>query len=172
VCTHGRHDPCCAERGRPLVRALSEAYPEQTWECSHLGGDRFAGNLLCLPHGISYGRVAAEDGATIATEYLLGRLDLAHLRGRGSYPFAVQAAEWHLRTRLGSTGVDDLVLTRYHVDRTDVAAVFATAAGASWSVQMRIAHAPPQRLTCHTTRMLAAPRFQLLQVDRLDTTPT
>jgi hypothetical protein len=172
VCTHGRHDPCCAERGRPLARALSAAYPEQVWECSHLGGDRFAGNLLCLPHGISYGRVAAEDGATIATEYLLGRLDLAHLRGRGSYPFAVQAAEWHLRTRLGSTGVDDLVLTRYHVDRTDVAAVFATATGASWSVQMRIAHAPPQRLTCHTTRMLAAPRFQLLQVDRLDTTPT
>ncbi len=172
VCTHGRHDPCCAERGRPLARALSAAYPEQTWECSHLGGDRFAGNLLCLPHGISYGRVAPEEGATIATEYLLGRLDLAHLRGRGSYPFAVQAAEWHLRTRLGLTGVNDLVLTSYQADRTDVAAVFATAAGTSWSVQMRITHAPPQRLTCHATRMLAAPRFQLVQVETVDATPT
>jgi hypothetical protein len=172
VCTHGRHDPCCAERGRPLAGALSAAYPEQTWECSHLGGDRFAGNLLCLPHGISYGRVAPDEGATIATEYLLGRLDLAHLRGRGSYPFAVQAAEWQLRTRLGLAGVNDLVLTSYRADHTDVAAVFATAAGTSWSVQMRITHAPPQHLTCHATRMLAAPRFQLLRVETVDTAPT
>lgn len=167
VCTHGRHDPCCAERGRPLARALTAAYPEQTWECSHMGGDRFAGNLLCMPHGISYGRVAPEDAATIAAEYLLGRLDLPHLRGRGSYPFAVQAAEWHLRTRLGLTGVNDLVLTGDHVDPPDVTAVFATTAGAAWSVQMRITHAPPRRLTCHATRMLAAPQFQLLQIGRL-----
>ena len=27
VCTHGRRDPCCAERGRPLASALSQAYP-------------------------------------------------------------------------------------------------------------------------------------------------
>jgi len=172
VCTHGRHDPCCAERGRPLALALSAEYPEQTWECSHLGGDRFAGNLLCLPHGISYGRVAPEDGAAIATDYLHGRLDLAHLRGRGSYPFAVQAADWHLRTRLGLTGVNDLALTSFTGDRSNVVASFATAAGASWSVQIRIAHAAPQRLTCHATRMLAAPRFHLLQIDRLDTRPS
>jgi len=172
VCTHGRHDPCCAERGRPVARALSAAYPEQTWECSHMGGDRFAGNLLCLPHGISYGRVTAEDAAAIAGGYLLGRLDLAHLRGRGSYPFAAQAAEWHLRAKLGLTGVNDLVLTGHHIDLPDVTTVFATAAGGSWSVQMRISDAPPQRLTCHATRMLEPPRFQLLQVGRLDTTPT
>jgi hypothetical protein len=37
---------------------------------------------------------------------------------------------------------------------------------------MQITHAPPQRLTCHATRMLAAPRFELLQVERLDTIAT
>jgi hypothetical protein len=115
--------------------------------------------------------VAPEEGATIASEYLLDRLDLAHLRGRGSYPFAVQAAEWHLRTRLELTGLNELVLTSYRADRTDVAAIFATAAGASWSVQMQITHAPPQRLTCHAMRLLAAPRFQLVHVERLDTIP-
>ncbi|HEX6338960.1 MAG TPA: sucrase ferredoxin, partial [Jiangellaceae bacterium] len=113
VCTHGRHDPCCAERGRPVASALSAAYPEHTWECSHMGGDRFAGNLLCLPDGIAYGRVAPEDAPTIAREYLDGRLDLAHLRGRGRYPFAVQAAEWHLLTKLGLTGKNDLVLAEH-----------------------------------------------------------
>lgn len=167
VCTHGRHDPCCAERGRPLARALSAAYPEQTWECSHMGGDRFAGNLLCLPDGIAYGRVAPEDAATIAREYLHGRLDLAHLRGRGSYPFAVQAAEWHLRTKLRLTGVNDLVLAEQRVDQVGVTAVFTTTSGSAWSVQMRITHAPPRHLTCHATRLFAAPQFQLLQINKL-----
>ena len=32
VCTHGRHDACCAERGRPTAAALSRTHPEQTWE--------------------------------------------------------------------------------------------------------------------------------------------
>ncbi len=167
VCTHGRHDPCCAERGRPVARALSVAYPAETWECSHMGGDRFAGNLICLPHGVVYGRVAPEDAAPIATAYLDGRLDLAHLRGRGSYPFVIQSAEWHLRMRLGLTGVNDLALTEHHVDRHDVTAVFDTAWGAEWSVRMRVSHAPPRQLTCHATRLVAAPQFQLLQIDQL-----
>ena len=27
VCTHGRHDTCCAERGRPAAAALAGAHP-------------------------------------------------------------------------------------------------------------------------------------------------
>jgi hypothetical protein len=46
VCTHGRHDACCAVRGRPVAAALAAAYPERTWECSHIGGDRFAANVV------------------------------------------------------------------------------------------------------------------------------
>jgi hypothetical protein len=30
VCTHGRHDACCAVRGRPIAAALTAVYPEQT----------------------------------------------------------------------------------------------------------------------------------------------
>lgn len=167
VCTHGRHDPCCAERGRPVARALSAAYPEQTWECSHMGGDRFAGNLLCLPDGIAYGRVAPEDAAAIAREYLRGRLDLAHLRGRGRYPFAVQAAEWHLLTELQLTGVNDLVLAEHRVDEVGVTAVFTTTSGVAWSVRLRISHAPPRHVTCHAKQPFAAPQFHLLQISKL-----
>ena len=42
VCTHGVHDTCCAVRGRPVAAALARRWPEATWECSHVGGDRFA----------------------------------------------------------------------------------------------------------------------------------
>ena len=46
--------------------ALAAAYPEETWECSHLGGDRFAGTMNLLPHGLSYGRVPAGRAPAVA----------------------------------------------------------------------------------------------------------
>ena len=61
VCAHGRHDQCCAVRGRAAVAAISAEYPEFTWECSHLGGDRFAATMLVLPEGLCYGRVDSTD---------------------------------------------------------------------------------------------------------------
>src|SRR3546814_4969337 len=45
VCTNGRHDPCCADFGRPVVRALRAAGVE-VMESSHVGGDRFAANIV------------------------------------------------------------------------------------------------------------------------------
>lgn len=168
VCTHGRHDACCAERGRPVAHALSTAYPDQTWESSHLGGDRFAGNLLCLPHGITYGRVPPEGVVSIASRYALGRLDLDHLRGRSSYPFPVQAAEWHLRRRLAATRIDDVVLRDYRSGSGDMKAVFEVRGGAAWSVHIGISHAAPQLLTCRATQALAPPRYELLAIQRVE----
>ena len=57
VCTNGRHDRCCATYGRPLALALQASHGELVWESSHVGGDRFAGNLVCLPGGHYFGRV-------------------------------------------------------------------------------------------------------------------
>ena len=57
VCTHGRHDACCAERGRPVAAALTASHPAETWEISHMGGDRFAANMVVLPEGLYYGRM-------------------------------------------------------------------------------------------------------------------
>ena len=82
VCTNGKRDACCALRGRALVTALAEDHAERTWECTHLGGHRFAGNLVCLPHGLVYGRVGPADGPRLADAYLAGRLDPLMLRGR------------------------------------------------------------------------------------------
>jgi hypothetical protein len=112
ACTHGKHDACCARFGRPLYEALSEQLgPEAVWQCTHIGGDRFAGNALCLPHGVYYGRVEREDVPSLVDEYLAGRVTLAHYRGRSCWPFAVQAAERRIRAEEGLTALDDLRLT-------------------------------------------------------------
>lgn len=110
VCTNGRRDACCAELGRPLVAALTAARPEQTWETTHVGGHRFAGAMLVLPHGLVYGRVDASTGLRIAGLADEGRLALEHLRGRAAYAPAVQVAEAALLEELGRDGVHDLRL--------------------------------------------------------------
>lgn len=108
VCTHGRRDPCCAGRGWPVAVALTEAFPEQTWQCSHVGGDRFAANVVLLPHGLYHGRVAPEDAVAIARRHVEGRVAIDTLRGRSCFPPAVQAAQHFARTRLGVDEIEAL----------------------------------------------------------------
>jgi hypothetical protein len=111
VCTHGKHDPCCARYGRPLYEALrDELDPEWLWQTTHVGGDRFAGNLVCLPEGLYYGRAEGAAALAILDEHLAGRIMLDFYRGRSCYSFAVQAAEREVRQATGLTGIRDLVL--------------------------------------------------------------
>ncbi|NLG54325.1 MAG: sucrase ferredoxin [Rhodococcus sp.] len=110
VCTHGKHDRCCAVRGRYAAAAIAAHYPELTWECSHLGGDRFAATMILLPHGLYYGRVdSAVNPADLVALYLQGRVDDRFLRGRSSLPEAVQAAQHHARVHTGDDRLDGLV---------------------------------------------------------------
>jgi hypothetical protein len=130
ACTHGKHDPCCARRGRPLFDALSEQLDsDSVWQCTHIGGDRFAGNLLCLPHGVYYGRVERDDVPSVVDEHLLGRISLSHYRGRSCWPFAVQAAERRIRAEEGLTGIDDLSLASADRDGERWAVAFDTPVG-------------------------------------------
>jgi hypothetical protein len=108
ICAHGKHDQCCAVRGRGACAAIAAAYPEFTWECSHLGGDRFAATMLVLPEGLCYGRVDSTDSARLVGLYLEGRLNDEFLRGRTSLPHAVQAAQHFAREAYGDDRIASL----------------------------------------------------------------
>jgi hypothetical protein len=110
VCTHGKRDPCCARRGRPLARALRAARPGQTWEIGHIGGHRFAATFMAFPHGLTFGRVPAAAGPVIVAAYEAGSIALEHLRGRAGDPWPVQAADVLVRRQLALSGLDDLVV--------------------------------------------------------------
>lgn len=92
VCAHSKRDTCCALRGRPVAAALEAVRPGRVWECSHLGGDRFAANVLVLPAGLLYGRVlpfaAPQFVAAAEDDEVVGAL----LRGRVGLPPTAQAA--------------------------------------------------------------------------------
>jgi hypothetical protein len=93
VCTQGRHDECCAVRGRPVAAVLSERYPDETWECSHIGGDRFAATMILFPHALTFGRMDDHDPAVAVEEYRAGRIAPEGFRGRANLPRVVQAAQ-------------------------------------------------------------------------------
>ena len=51
ICTHGRHDKCCAKFGQKLADQMryhvhEQNYPVEVWESSHLGGHRFAATMI------------------------------------------------------------------------------------------------------------------------------
>jgi hypothetical protein len=110
VCTHGRRDPCCARRGRPLARALRAARPDETWEIGHIGGHRFAATFLAFPHGLCFGRVPAARGPEIVAALEAGEIVLEHFRGRAGEPPVVQAADVLVRRRLGLRGIGDVAV--------------------------------------------------------------
>jgi len=159
VCTHGRHDACCAERGRPLAAALADSpHAETVWECSHVGGDRFAGNLLVLPRGLYYGRLDPASVLGVADALAAGHLELDHLRGRSDRAMPVQAAEIEVRRRFGLAGLDDVRPTGARGDG-DLTSVTLDAAGREVTVQVRRVLEPAQQLTCGALRDNPVPRF-------------
>jgi Sucrase/ferredoxin-like len=107
VCTHGRHDLCCAKFGNALWCALRDMDPGRAWQCSHIGGDRFAANVLVLPHGIFYGRVRPTDLPDLLRASDAGEIWMPGYRGRSCYSRSIQTAEYFLRRESGSFGFDD-----------------------------------------------------------------
>ena len=165
VCTHGRRDPCCAERGRPLARELAASHPGLTWESTHVGGDRFAANLVAFPHGCYFGRVAPTEGSEIAAAYAEGRIArLDHYRGRSSDPFHVQAAERALRERLSLDRIDAVSPQQAsrRGERADV--VFATELGPHRVALERVL-GTPMRLTCHAADEESPPAWRTLEIE-------
>ena len=147
VCTNGKRDACCALRGRVLVTALAADHAERTWECTHLGGHRFAGNLVCLPDGIVYGRVPPAEGPRLADAFLAGRLDPVLLRGRSAWPAPAQVAEQELRVRHRLDGLTDVSLVSVEADADRAAVTLGTPEGGTHRFELAADRLGPPRPT-------------------------
>ncbi len=172
ICTHGAHDVCCATRGRRVAAAVAAAFPTQTWEISHIGGDRFAANLLALPLGAYFGRVPAEHGADVAAAVGTGRLALRYFRGRACHPPPVQAADWFARDRFGLELVDELSWSGTRPDGDVTVVAFRRGDNVAVEVRLRVGRAArPRRLSCHVEHEERPPVYDLLEVSSRGRTP-
>lgn len=112
-CTHGRVDAWCAIRGRPVARALAAAAPGRAWESTHVGGCRFAANVVCLPSGVYYGRMTAADVPGVVAAADAGAIALPWYRGRADLPTPAQAGEAFLRSLTGLELLADIRFTGF-----------------------------------------------------------
>jgi hypothetical protein len=97
ICTNGERDLCCARRGISTYNQMSELVGDRVWQCTHVGGHRFATNCLYMPFGIYYGQVDEGDLASFVEDGRNRRLNLEHYRGRSHYDVAGQVGEYFLR---------------------------------------------------------------------------
>jgi hypothetical protein len=110
VCAHGLRNACCGRLGAPLARALAARHPGQVWETTHVGGHRFAANLVILPHGLYFGPVGVAEATAAISAYAGGTITPERYRGRAGQPKATQQAEYAQLTRVGSLEVAALAL--------------------------------------------------------------
>lgn len=159
VCTHGKHDRCCAKFGRPLYEALCEVVDEEwVWQSTHVGGDRFAGNVVSLPHGLYYGRVDPGEVLTLAESVLERRVHLETYRGRSCYPMPVQAAERAVREATAALGVEDVRFVSSRGSAENRLVVFA-ARGVEWEVEVRRVEGELTHLTCDAAELRRPRRY-------------
>lgn len=127
VCTNSKRDACCARYGVGIYNELRQHVGEGAWQCSHIGGHRFAPTALFFPHGINYGRIEPDDVAAMTAAYQNGEIALEYLRGRACYDRPTQAADALLRQRHHLT----------HVDHVQFIASDMTGAN-EWAMQFRV----------------------------------
>ncbi|GEO96662.1 sucrase ferredoxin [Kocuria turfanensis] len=166
VCAHGQHDPCCAVHGRPVARALSEHWPELVWECAHVGGDRFAGNVVIAPDGVYYGGLDAESSVDVIGEHLAGRVHAEHLRGYTDLTPPQQAAVAAALGHFGPAGRTDYTVaeTSRHGDRWRIRLVGRPPHPGRVDVELQAHHAPPCRLTCRGPATSSAVVYELTAI--------
>jgi hypothetical protein len=111
VCTNGKRDQCCAVRGRPVAAAIAAAGWD-TWECSHLGGHRFAATIMLLPTGDMFGWLDPQSAVEVIRRFDAGQLAASHYRGRCGQPAPVQAALHAAAVRLGDFRRDAIRASR------------------------------------------------------------
>lgn len=168
VCTHARHDRCCAVRGRPVAQILWAAYPDRVWESSHVGGDRFAATMVLLPHGLYYGRVPPDDAVAIVDAYDEGVVVEEFYRGRSSLTNVAQAAQSYARRATGDMRIGSFAPIHQHRSDADGWVVELDGGDAVLRVSVRETRSAPLLSTCGATVPASVREFELASLVRVN----
>lgn len=168
VCTHAKRDQCCAIQGGPLARSLSDAHPGQVFECSHLGGHRFAPTALSLPDGAVYGRLDLESAASALRLAADGMVEPRWLRGLSGLAPTAQAADIALRIRLGLRGLHELAVEDVVSGEGHTAVRLRTADGERWEALVAPHENPPRPASCGS-EPAPSTSHRVVSLERVDT---
>ena len=167
VCGHGSRDPCCARTGRPTAVALAGEYPDLVWESNHLGGHRFAANLVAVPDGSYHGGLDPGQGRQVAAAVLAGEVELASFRGRAGRSAAAQAADWYVRQYTGQASLDAVEIAGERPSQAGDGSVVVElrVAGEAIRATVRPATPPVERLiSCGIAELGAPEHYELVEL--------
>ena len=165
ICTHSGRDACCAIHGRALISAVHEALPHEVrtsvWECSHLGGHRFAPTALTIPSGAVWGRLSVDRALEIHADAMARTITTDSYRGRSAWPAPLQVAEAQVRGAIGEVSenaldvlwvIDDRAMpVRPGVRFENLAQLMAEVRhrdGRAWRVTVRTQEIAPRSESC------------------------
>jgi hypothetical protein len=163
VCTNGQRDACCVLHGIGVYNRLQREFGDAVWESSHLGGHRYAANLLALPSGRAYGRLRADNALEVGAAVMAGALPLAYCRGYTAWEPAAQAAELLLRQRLQlSTAEGPRLLAGAALDETRWQGEFALADGSRHRVSVVRELGAPVHASCGDAKTTTTVELRLV----------
>jgi hypothetical protein len=122
------------------------------WETSHLGGDRFAANVLVLPSGLLYGRVLPFAAAEFVAAAEAGEVVGALLRGRVGLPPAAQAAVAFAHEQLALRRRADLQVVDIREAAGGTPVVRLRGPHGLLDVTVQVQRQSADGLTCHNPR--------------------
>jgi hypothetical protein len=165
VCTNGTHDRCCARFGLPVYTQMASNAGTHVWQTTHMGGHRFAPNVLYLPLGIQYGRLTSADATALVSDALSHSILLDIYRGRTCYAGLEQAAEYYIRQH--TLILNPLELLHVQTERTnegDFKITFISATdGVRHSVDIAVAAGALKTFTsCSAAKESSVDQYQLL----------
>jgi len=158
VCANEMSDPCCGTAGPPVLAAATRVAGRRCRKTAHLGGHKYAANMMIFPPGLCFGRLGPASVLDVITAAEDGRIHLGQYRGRAAYRAADQAAEHFLRVELGITRVADVTLAEPAgpgASRFAVQAETDTAAG--YEVLVHAERQQPPRLQSCTDSKATVP---------------
>jgi (2Fe-2S) ferredoxin len=147
-----------------VAARLAERWPVGTWECSHVGGDRFAANLLVLPGGACYGNLDPGNVVEVVEAHLEDRVSVDHLRGISTQPPVGQAAVAAVLRRFGPAGLAQVVVRRVQqLGDESWSVVLAGSGPLPRAVEATVlrSRTTPARLTCRASGPTSAYRYDV-----------
>ncbi len=168
ICTNGKKDKCCAKFGFPVFKFFESFNADvNVWECTHVGGDRFAANVIAMPFGIYYGHVAVEDVGHIMVRTLLRKIYKNKFRGASRRSFYEQAIECHLREHLQNYDIDFEIHTHLLKHEGDHYEVDVTTSNNGHYIMdlERVKMDYPHLLTCKAQKQENISKFKLAKLE-------
>lgn len=167
VCTHGVHDKCCAKFGFATYKLMCEISPGNVWQTSHVGGDRFASNVISFPTGVYYGHVDNDAAKSIIEAETNGEIYLERYRGRTCFGTHGQVAEYFVRRESGLREVEALRRDRvwHNEDKTEWTGRFTSHGGQKEHVVrfLQVRSSIKARLTCHASEEKSPFEYRMIE---------